>query len=674
MSDKASVKAEIEHLRKEIEYHNRLYYIENSPEIDDYTFDQLLKKLEKLEEEHPEFEDPNSPTKRIGGDITKKFETVAHDYPMMSLSNSYSKEEITEFIQRIQKNIDEEVEFVCELKYDGVAIGVKYQDGCFYQAVTRGDGQKGDDVSNNVRTIKTIPLTLKEGDYPDRFEMRGEILLTQSQFQLLNKSLEEKGEQSYANPRNTASGTLKLQDSKVVAERKLDCFLYGLYTEKPSVSTHFDAVQKAGEWGFKIPSAQDKYIAICQGIDEIMEFINYWEDKRLELNFDIDGIVIKVNRYDQQEELGYTAKSPRWAIAYKYKAEQAETLLQKVTYQVGRTGAVTPVANLKPVLLAGTTVKRASLHNADIIAELDVREGDTVQVEKGGEIIPKITGVDLTQRPEDSEPLEYASHCPECGTELIRKEGEAAHYCPNENGCPPQIKGKMEHFISRNAMDIDGMGQETVQQLFNAGLLTNIADIYSLKFDDLIQLDRMAEKSVNNLLKGVEASKKIGFERVLFALGIRYVGATVAKKLARAFGDIDSLKNASLEDLVAVDEIGERIAQSVIDYFDDDKNVEMVERLQSAGLQFELSEDQLPTSDLLAGKSIVVSGVFNKVSRKELKDLIEKHGGKSVGSVSAKTSYLVAGENMGPSKLEKAEKLEVNIINEDEFLNLIGKA
>lgn len=671
--DKTAVRQEIEELRAEIEHHNHLYYIENQPELSDYDFDQLLKKLESLEKEYPEFDHPNSPTKRVGVDITKNFETVAHDYPMMSLSNSYSKEEIVEFIERIQKTIEGKVEFVCELKYDGVAIGIKYRNGQFHQAVTRGDGQKGDDVSNNVRTIRTVPLSLKPGDYPESFEIRGEIILPKSQFQLLNKSLEEKGEQPYANPRNTASGTLKLQDSSVVAERKLDCFLYGLYTENRVVTTHFNSVQKAGEWGFKVPSSQQKTIEICQNIDEIMNFINYWEDERLALNFDIDGIVIKVNSYQQQDELGYTAKSPRWAIAYKYKAEEAVTILEKVTYQVGRTGAITPVANLQPVLLAGTTVKRASLHNAGIIAELDVREGDTVKVEKGGEIIPKITGVDLTKRPADSQPLRYATHCPECGTELVKKEEEAAHYCPNETGCPPQIKGRIEHFISRNAMDIDSMGQETIQQLYEAGLVKNASDIYDLTFEQLIELDRMAEKSANRLLSGVEQSKNTPYERVLFALGIRYVGATVAKKLAKKFTTIEKLEEATLEELVAVDEIGERIAQSVIDFFANEKNQAIVAKLKVAGLQFELSEDLLPQSDQLAGKSIVVSGVFHKVSRAEIKAMIEKHGGKSVGSVSAKTAFLVAGDNMGPSKLEKAEKLGVEIISENEFLQLIGE-
>lgn len=671
--DNTAVRKEIEELRAEINHHNHLYYIENQPELSDYDFDQLLKKLEALEQKHPEFNDPNSPTKRVGGDITKSFETVAHDYPMMSLSNSYSKEEIVEFIERIQKSIEGKVEFVCELKYDGVAIGIKYRAGKFYQAVTRGDGQKGDDVSNNVRTIRTVPLALKPADYPENFEIRGEIILPKSQFQLLNKSLEEKGEQPYANPRNTASGTLKLQDSSVVAERKLDCFLYGLYTENRLIETHFNSVQKAGEWGFKIPSAKNKTIEICQNFDEIMNFINYWEDERLALNFDIDGIVIKVNNYQQQEELGYTAKSPRWAIAYKYKAEEAVTLLEKVTYQVGRTGAITPVANLQPVLLAGTTVKRASLHNAGIIAELDVREGDTVKVEKGGEIIPKITGVDLTKRPANSQPLQYATHCPECGTELVKKEEEAAHYCPNENGCPPQIKGKIEHFISRNAMDIDSMGQETIHQLYDAGLIANASDIYDLTFDQIIELDRMAEKSANRLLLGVEQSKNTPYERVLFALGIRYVGATVAKKLAKKFTTIEQLEKATLEELVAVDEIGERIARSVIDYFANEKNQLIVEKLKKAGLQFELSEDLLPQSDQLEGKSIVVSGVFHKVSRAEIKAIIEKHGGKAVSSVSAKTAFLVAGDNMGPSKLEKAEKLGVEIVSEDQFLQMIGE-
>ena len=670
MSD--AVKEKIEALRKELEHHNHLYYIESKPEISDYEFDQLLKALEKLEAEHPQYDDPNSPTKRVGGDITKNFETIPHDYPMMSLSNSYSKEEIADFIKRIQKSIEDPLTFVCELKYDGVAIGIKYRNGEFYQAVTRGDGQKGDDVSTNVKTIRTVPLKLKEGDYPEAFEIRGEIMLTRPQFERLNNELEAKGEQPYANPRNTASGTLKLQDSSVVAARKLDCFLYGIYSPAPVATSHFDAVQKAGKWGFKAPSEANNAIKRCENIDEIMDFINYWEEQRLHLDFDIDGIVIKVDHYDYQEELGSTAKSPRWAIAYKYKAEQAITVLERVTYQVGRTGAITPVANLTPVLLAGTTVKRASLHNADIVEKLDVREGDTVYVEKGGEIIPKITGVDKTKRPADSQPLHYITNCPECGTELIRKEGEAQHYCPNETGCPPQLKGKMEHFISRNAMDIDGMGDETIQQLFNEGLIRNSADLYELKYDDLIGLERMADKSVNNLLNGLEASKAIPFERVLFALGIRYVGATVAKKLAQHFKTIEHLKSASFESLIEVNEIGDRIAQSVIDFFANEENATLVTRLQEKGLQFEIAEEDQPQSDLLAGKSIVISGVFHRYSRDEIKKMIESHGGKNAGSISGKTSFLVAGDNMGPSKLEKAQKLEVPILSEDEFLKEIG--
>lgn len=662
----------MEQLRAEIEEHNHRYYVLSQPVITDYAFDQLLRELQELEEAHPEYDDPNSPTKRVGGEVTKSFATVVHDYPMLSLSNSYSKEEIADFIKRLEKLIGEEQHaFVCELKYDGVAIGIKYRDGVFHQAVTRGDGEKGDDVSANVKTIRSVPLKLKAGSgYPDTFEIRGEIILPRSRFDRLNDELKAKGEQPYANPRNTASGTLKLQDSALVAQRGLDCFLYGIYSPDPVAETHYESVGQAAQWGFKAPQPDQNRIRVCQNIDEIMEFIDYWDRERTKLDFDIDGVVIKVDRYDQQAELGFTAKSPRWAIAYKYKAEQAVTRLQRITFQVGRTGAITPVANLEPVLLAGTTVKRASLHNADIIAKLDVREGDRVFVEKGGEIIPKIVGVDLAARPMDSTPFVYAQTCPECGTELQRSEDEALHFCPNETGCPPQIMGRIQHFISRKALDIEGIGAETVTQFYTEGLIHNVADLYALRAEDLLPLERLAEKSVQNILEGLERSKQQPFERVLFALGIRHVGETVAKKLAREFGSVDALMKATTEEIEAVHEIGAVIARSVTEFFAHLENQELVKRLLEYGLQFEVvkSED---SSDKLAGKTFVISGVFQAYSRDEIKVLIETNGGKNVGSVSGKTDYLVAGENMGPSKRQKAEKLGVSILSEEEFTALI---
>lgn len=672
MADKKDIEEKIKALREELQRYNHEYYIKNDPSISDQEFDMKMKELEKLEEENPEFDDPNSPTKRVGGDITKEFNTIEHDYPMQSLSNSYSKDEIVDFIKRTEKNIEGETEFVCELKYDGVAIGIKYRDGKFYQAVTRGDGQKGDDVSNNVRTIKTVPLVLTNGDYPASFEIRGEIMLRKPQFEKLNKNLIDNGEKPYANPRNTASGSLKLQDSSEVAKRGLDCFLYGIYSEHEVADEHFASVEKAGEWGFQIPNPSDHRIQKCKDIDEIMDFINYWEEKRLGLDFEIDGVVIKVNNYEQQQELGSTAKSPRWAIAYKYKAEQVQTKLNSISFQVGRTGAVTPIANLEPVQLAGTTVKRASLHNADIIKKLDVREGDQVYVEKGGEIIPKIVGVNKTERSNDSEPFEYITQCPECGTELIRKEGEALHFCPNEAGCPPQIIGKMQHFISRNAMDIDGIGEETIVQLHDAGLIHNMADLYELKKEDVLPLERMAEKSAVNLINGIQESKQQPFERVLFGLGIRYVGATVAKTLAKAMKSMENLKKASVEELESIPEIGTVIAKSVHDYFENEDHVEIVNRLKDQGLSMELSEEELASSsDKLVGKKFVISGVFEKHSRSELKKMIEDNGGKNTGSISGSTDYLIAGDNMGPAKLEKAEKLGVPIISETDFLDMV---
>jgi DNA ligase (NAD+) len=662
----------IAQLMKELNQHNYNYYQEDAPTISDYDFDQLLKELQELEQQFPQFADENSPTKRVGGDITKKFDTVEHRYPMLSLGNSYNREDLTDFDERVQKLAGRAVEYVCELKYDGVAIGISYKKGKLERAVTRGDGSKGDDITANVKTIRSIPLQLQGSDYPADFEIRGEIFYPLSVFAKINEEREKEGEALLANPRNAASGTLKMQDSAVVAQRKLDSYLYYMLGDHKVASQHFESLDIARKLGFNAPPKEKNMIAKCNSIDEIFEFIDYWEDHRNELDFEIDGIVIKVNDYHLQEELGYTAKSPRWAIAYKYKTAQARTILNEITYQVGRTGAITPVANLQPVLLAGTTVKRASLHNADQIEKLDVREGDTVLVEKGGEIIPKIVGVDLSKRLESSEPNQYITHCPECSTELRRIEGEAQHYCPNEWSCPPQIKGKMAHFISRKAMDIDGLGEETVQQLYDAGLVQNIADIYELSKDQLLPLERMAEKSANNLIAGVEASKQIPFERVLFAIGIRFVGETVAKKLAKYFKSIKAIQQASFEELVAVDEIGDKIAESVIHFFEEEKNQQLIESLLAKGLQFELieTEDEYATY-ILEGATFVVSGVFEKFSRDELKQAIEQNGGKNVGSLSAKTNYLIAGDKMGPAKKEKAEKLGIQIVSEDDFIQML---
>lgn len=668
---KEDAQKRIKELTNLLNHYNYQYYIENTSEISDFEFDQLLKELQGLENEYPAFASENSPTKRVGGDITKKFETVRHQYPMLSLSNSYSEEEIIEWENRIKKLISGEVNYVCELKYDGVAIGIRYENGEFVQAVTRGDGTQGEDVSANVKTIRSIPLKLK-GDYPSRFEIRGEIIFPFEAFNALNKEREENNEELFANPRNTASGTLKLQDSSVVAKRKLDCFLYAVYSEENVSEGHYESVLKAKTWGFKVPTPENNYLLKTNSIEGIMEFIHYWDEHRKDLPFEIDGIVIKVDSFEQQEELGSTAKSPRWAIAYKFKTEQASALLEKVTYQVGRTGAITPVANLSPVSLGGTTVRRASLHNADQMAILDLHEGDTVYVEKGGEIIPKIVGVNTENRKNDALPIEFIRNCPECDAELIRYEGEAQHYCPNETGCPPQITGKIIHFISRKAMDIDGIGTETVEQLYRAGYIHNVADLFDLTFEQISGLERMGEKSANNLLQGLEKAKEVPFERVLFALGIRYVGETVAKKITHALKNIDKIINASYDDLVNIDEVGERVALSIIQYFQKEDNVNIVRRLKNVGLQFESEEKQLDSS-ILEGKSIVVSGVFHTVSRNELKALIEANGGKNVGSISSKTSFVVAGENMGPSKLEKANSLGIEILNEEQFLKMIGK-
>ena len=668
---KEQAKSKIDELSKELMHHNHQYYVLDSPEISDYEFDQKLKELQKLEVEFPEFKLDTSPTQRVGGDITKNFETVKHKYPMLSLANTYSKEELEDFIKRIAKSISDPVEFVCELKYDGAAIGITYKKGVLQHALTRGDGTQGDDITANVRTIRSVPLKLQGSDFPEELEIRGEIFMLLEGFAKLNQQRIEDGEEPFANPRNTASGTLKMQDSSVVASRSLDCFLYYLLSEERLFDDHYESMQKAAEWGFKVPSSAKRYIAKASNVDEIFDFINYWEEHRHELPFEIDGIVVKVNDYAQQQKLGSTAKSPRWAISYKYKAEQVSTKLNSITYQVGRTGAITPVANLEPVLLAGTTVKRASLHNADQIEKLDLRVGDHVYVEKGGEIIPKVVGVDFDQRPPNLEPVKYASHCPECDTELVRKEGEAQHYCPNDEGCPPQIKGRIQHFISRKAMDIEGMGGETVDQFVNEGLISNYADLYSLSKDELLPLERMAEKSAQNIIEGIEDSKKIPFERVLFALGIRYVGETVAKKLARHFGDIDALIGAGNEELTNVDEIGERIAQSVTDFFGNDAKVETVERLKEAGLKFEVVQQE-GASTKLDSMTIVISGNFERYTRKEIKELIEKHGGKNTGSVSGNTDLIVAGEGMGPSKRKKAENLGVKIIDENEFAEMIA--
>jgi DNA ligase (NAD+) len=663
----------ITRLSTEINQHNYNYYMADQPTISDYDFDMLLEELQKLEEQFPEFASENSPTKRVGGTITKNFKTIKHKYPMLSLGNSYSREEITDFESRIKKLVEGELEYVCELKYDGVAIGITYKKGKLFQAITRGDGVQGDDVTENVKTIRSIPLELIGDNYPDEFEIRGEIFFPKTVFEELNNDREEIGEQLYANARNTASGTLKMQDSSVVAQRKLSSYLYFVLGENLPFKTHFESIETAGKWGFNVPKEKNKYIKKCKSIDEIFEFINYWDKERNNLDFDIDGIVIKVNSYQKQEELGFTAKSPKWAIAYKFKAERVSTKLLEITYQVGRTGAITPVANLQAVQLAGTTVKRASLHNADQIEKLDIRVNDTVFVEKGGEIIPKIVGVETTQRDIFSEPTKYITHCPECNTELVRTEGDAKHFCPNEWGCPPQIKGKMQHFISRKAMNIDGLGEETIDLLYEQGLVKNIADLYQLNFEQLVALESFQEKKSQNIIDGLIASKQIPFERVLYAIGIRFVGETVAKKLAKHFKSIAAIKNATLEELVAADEIGDKIAESILHFFSVEHNQQLIEKLKTIGLKFELSEEQLAnTTDKLAGLTFVVSGVFSLFSRDELKHLIEQNGGKVSGSISKKTSYIVAGENMGPSKLQKATDLGVEIIDEVKFKEMVG--
>ena len=663
------MKAKIEELRKELREHNHNYYVLDNPTISDYEFDMKLKELQDLEAKHPEFYDASSPSLRVGGMITKNFATVVHEHRMYSLDNSYSKEDLEDWEKRIQRNLgDVPVEFTCELKYDGASISITYEQGKLVRAVTRGDGIQGDDVTNNIKTIKSVPLQLK-GDYPDKFDIRGEIVLPFDGFQKMNEERIANGEEPYMNPRNTASGSLKLQDSSVVAQRPLDCLLYSIVGRNLNFDSQFYMLEKAREWGFKVPTVAK----LCKTTDEVMAFVEEWDVKRHELPYETDGVVIKVNSLQNQEELGFTSKAPRWAMAYKFKAEQVFTTLNEITYQVGRTGAITPVANLEPVLLAGTTVKRASLHNADQIEKLDIRVGDTVFVEKGGEIIPKIIAVDLSKRPADSQPTEYIHECPECGTELTRTAGDAKHYCPNEYGCPPQITGRIQHFISRKAMDIEGLGGETVELLFKEGLIDDYADLYKLTKEDVLPLERMAEKSAENLVNGVAESVKVPFERVLFALGIRFVGETVAKKLAKAYKNIDALKEATLEHLTSVDEIGERIAQSVIDFFANEKNIDAIERLRSFGVQLSISEEKLQNqTDTLAGHTFVVSGVFEILSRDELKKKIEDNGGKVGSSISSKTSYLVAGDKMGPSKLAKAEKLGIPIISEQDFINMLA--
>jgi DNA ligase (NAD+) len=657
----------IQFLRTELRQHNHSYYVLDSSVISDFEFDKLLEELIQLEKENPEYFDANSPSQRVGGAVTKNFQTVKHQYPMLSLGNTYSEEELCDFDVRIHKLVEAEIEYVCELKYDGVSISLTYENGQLLQALTRGDGTQGDDVTTNVKTIKSIPLQLT-ADYPDQFEIRGEIFLPHAGFEAMNKAREEEGLETFANPRNTASGTLKMQDSKEVANRPLDCFLYHMLGTQTPSDLHYDNLQKAKAWGFKIPEETQ----VCSNIDAVIKFVQSWDKKRHDLPYDIDGIVIKVNSLSQQDEMGFTAKSPRWAISYKFKAEQAITRLNKITYQVGRTGAITPVANLEPVLLAGTVVKRASLHNADQIAKLDIREGDQVYVEKGGEIIPKIVGVEKKKRDLFSQATDFITNCPECNATLTRTEGDAKHYCPNSEACPTQIKGKFEHFIGRKAMNIDGLGPETIDLLFSEELVHSIPNLYELKIEQLLPLERMAEKSAENLLKGLEDSKQIPFERVLFALGIRYVGETVAKKLARHYQDIHSIIEAAKEDLEGVEEIGEKIAESVVWHFSKESNRLQIEKLIKNGLQFEIGESEKPISNSFGGAAIVVSGVFAQFSRAELKKIIEQHGGKNVSSISKKTTFVVAGENMGPSKRQKAEDLGIPLISEEEFIQKIS--
>lgn len=664
------IKDQIDALVQELKQHNYNYYVLAMPSISDYDFDQKLKQLEVLEKQYPAFLNPDSPTQKVGGEITKNFTTVTHKWPMMSLGNTYNEQDLIDFDQRIKKAIGDNFEYVCELKFDGLSMSLTYENGKLARAVTRGDGTKGDDVTTNVKTIRTIPTHIKGQNIPNYFDIRGEVFMHHAAFEKLNQERVENGDMAFANPRNFASGTIKMQDSAEVAKRPLDCFLYFLYSDNNPFKTHWESLQAVKSWGFKI-SEESK---LCPNIQDVLTFIQSWEQKRFKLSYDIDGIVIKVNSYAQQQELGFTAKSPRWAISYKYKAQEVETVLEKVTYQVGRTGAVTPVANLKPVLLAGTTVKRATLHNANEIERLDLHQGDTVLVEKGGEIIPKVIQVNLDKRLPSARKIEYIDKCPECNTPLIRTEGEAVHYCPNDEGCPPQIVGRIQHFISRKAMNIEGIGAETVETLYHKGLLNHISDIYALKNHEeaLKSLERFGEKSITNLIEGIEKSKQMPFEKVLFGLGIRYVGATVALKLAKHFKTIDNIKQANFEELIAADEIGERIAQSILEYFANPKHQQEIVYLKEAGLNFEIEEKEVVLqSESLSGKTFIISGVFENYSREQLKDIIEANGGKILSSISAKLNYLVAGDNMGPAKLEKANKLQIPIITEQDLLTLL---
>lgn len=656
----------VEQLRKELAEHNHRYYVLAQPTISDFEYDKLMNELIELEEQFPELKDASSPSQRVGSDINKEFKQVRHQYPMYSLSNTYSEEEVQDFENRIKKTLTGNIEYCCELKYDGVAISLTYRNGQLKQAVTRGDGVQGDDVTENVKTIRSIPLQLMGSDYPEEFVIRGEILLPHEGFRKLNEEKEKKGEQPFANPRNAAAGTLKLQKSSMVSQRPLDCFLYALAGEDLPYNKHFEDLSKAREWGFKISAQLQK----CDNLQQIFDYIHYWDQRRQQLPYDIDGVVIKVNDYHQQQALGFTSKSPRWAIAYKFQAEQAETSLESIQYQVGRTGAVTPVANLRPVKLAGTTVKRASLHNEDQIKLLDVRLHDTVYVEKGGEIIPKIVGVNKEKRPADSKAIEFIDHCPECHTELVKID--ARHYCPNEYGCPPQIKGRITHFVSRRAMDI-GAAEATIETLYNKNLINDFSDLYALRKEDLLQLDRFADKSAQNLIDSIQNSVKVPFPRVLYALGIRFVGETVAKTLASQFESIDRLSQASYEELVEVNEIGDRIAQSIRTYFEDPKNQKIIEKLKKAGVQLQQKRSESKETGKLKNKSIVISGTFQRFTRDELKNMIEQHGGKNTSSLSSKTDYLVAGENMGPKKKEKATQLNIQVLSENEFLDMISK-
>jgi len=663
-----TIEEKIHQLRKTINEHNYRYYVMSSPSISDFEYDNMMQELAKLEHDHPEFYDADSPTMRVGSDIDNSFTQVRHTYPMLSLSNTYTREEIADFTERVVKMLPgQAIEYVCELKFDGVSISLTYVNGKLDKAVTRGDGEKGDDVTANVRTIRSIPLTLNGQDYPEQFVIRGEIFLPRAGFQRMNRERSAAGDPLFANPRNAAAGTLKLQHSAQVAKRPLDCFLYYVLGENLPFDKHYDSLMKAREWGFKIAP----HVKKCVNLQEIFNYIDHWNTTRDHLAFNIDGIVIKVNSYKQQQTTGFTAKSPRWAIAYKFKAEQALTRLLSIDYQVGRTGAITPVANLQPVFLAGTTVKRASLHNADQIELLDIRINDRVTIEKGGEIIPKVVGVDLESRPPDSLPVQYITRCPECGSELVRTAGEAKHFCPNETGCPPQRKGKLEHYVSRKAMDI-GLAEATIDQLFNHGLLKDSADFYSITKEQLVKLERFADKSAENLINSIEASKNVPYERVLFALGIRYVGETVAKKLAQSFTSIDALAAATVDEMTSVEEIGGRIAESIRQYFGDEKNQQLIERLKMAGIRFQGERDQKRlVSNILSGMNFVISGTFQSHSRDELKNLIEQHGGKNLSSVTGNTHFIIAGDDMGPAKREKARKLGVPLISEGEFMRMI---